>query len=107
MRDDYTSSDNPIDQMMDYAEKLKENGIDSTYIEENNIRLLKKDATCSNMKGFIGGASFVFDNKFVLFGDIEKLESKEKIKEHIKKYNLQLIDFKGPEVHDYGGAIEY
>ena len=49
----------------------------------------------------------MFDNKFVLFGDIEKLESKEKIKEHIKKYNLQLIDFKGPEVHDYGGAIEY
>ena len=31
------------------------------------------------MKGFIGGASFVFDNKFVLFGDIENLESKEKI----------------------------
>ena len=46
------------------------------------------------MKGFIGGASFVFDNKFVLFGDIEKLESKEKIKEHIKKYNLQLKGLK-------------
>ena len=102
-----TSQNSCITSDISIAKKLKENGIDSTYIEENNIRLLKKDATCSNMKGFIGGASFVFDNKFVLFGDIEKLESKEKIKEHIKKYNLQLIDFKGPEVHDYGGAIEY
>lgn len=102
-----TSKKSCITSDISIAKKLQENGIDSTFIEENNIRLLKKDATYSNMKGFIGGASFVFDNKFVLFGDIEKLESKEKIKEHIKKYNLQLIDFKGLEVHDYGGAIEY
>ena len=31
MRDDYTSSDNPIDQMMDYAEKLKENTVKDKY----------------------------------------------------------------------------
>ena len=49
--------------------------------------------------------SLVFDNKFVLFGDIEKLKNKEKILEHIKKYNLQLVHFKGLDIYDYGGGI--
>ena len=93
------TSDNGIDKI------LKENGINSTLIEENNIKLLKRDRTNSNMKGFIGGASFVFDNKFVLFGDIENLESKEKITKHLKKYKLELVNFKGLQVNDYGGAI--
>ena len=75
--------------------------------EEFKKGVLKKDGKYSNMKGFIGGASFVFDNKFVLFGDIENLESKEKIIEHLKKYELELVDFKGLEVNDYGGAIIY
>ena len=35
------------------------------------------------------------------------LESKEKIIEHLKKYELELVDFKGLEVNDYGGAIIY
>lgn len=93
------TSDKGIDRI------LKENGINSTLIEENNIKLLKRDRTNSNKKGFIGGASFVFDNKFVLFGDIENLESKEKITKHLKKYKLELVDFKGLQVNDYGGAI--
>ena len=29
------------------------------------------------MKGFIGGATLAFDNKFVLFGDIDYLNNKE------------------------------
>jgi len=95
------TSDRGIDKI------LKENGINSAFIEENNIKLLKKDGKYSNMKGFIGGASLVFDNKFILFGDIENLEGKEKIIEHLKKYELELVDFKGLEVNDYGGAIIY
>ena len=79
------TSDRGIDKI------LKENGIKSAFIEENNIKLLKKDGRYSNMKGFIGGASFVFDNKFVLFGDIENLESKEKIMEHERLINLSVI----------------
>ena len=59
------------------------------------------------MQGFIGGASLVFDNNFVLFGDIEKLESKDIILKHIKKYKLNLVDFKGLDVNDYGGGIIY
>ena len=52
------TSDRGIDKI------LKGNGINSAFIEENNIKLLKKDGKYSNMKGFIGGACFIFDNKF-------------------------------------------
>lgn len=89
------------------AEVLNKNNIDALYIEENNIKLLKKDKSISNMSGFIGGASLVFDNKFVLFGDIDMLRNKDKILEHIYKYNLKLVDFKGLDVYDYGGGIVF
>lgn len=89
------------------AEVLNKNNIDALYIEENNIKLLKKDKSISNMHGFIGGASLVFDNKFVLFGDINMLKNKDKILEHINKYNLELVDFKGLDVYDYGGGIVF
>ena len=84
---------------------LTENSIDNLYIQENNIRLLKKDRSLSYMRGFIGGASLSFDNKFVLFGDIDKLESKDIIKDFLKEKNIELIDFKGLDVYDYGGGI--
>lgn len=87
-----------------YNKLIKQN-IDCLYIEENNIKLLK-DGKISNMKGFIGGCTALLGNKFIIFGDIDKLESKEKIKEHINKYNLELIDFKGLEVLDLGGIME-
>ena len=86
---------------------LKENNIDNLYIKENNIRLLKKDGSISYMRGFIGGASLSFDNKFILFGDIDKLESGELIKEYLKDRNIEIIDFKGLDVYDYGGGIIY
>lgn len=87
------------------AENLNKYSIDTLYINEHNIKLLKKDKTISKMQGFIGGATLKFDNKFLIFGDIDKLENKEKIIEHISKYNLELIDFKGLDVYDYGGGL--
>lgn len=86
---------------------LKKYDIDVTYIQENNIKLLNRYGQETKMKGFIGGASFIFDNNFVLFGDINMLESKEEILEHLQKNKLKLVDFKGLEVYDYGGAIIY
>lgn len=86
---------------------LKNNGIDVLLAEEKNIKLLKKDGSISNMRGFIGGASLVFDNKFVIFGDIDYIENKEKILEHLHKYNLELINFKGLYIYDYGSGIIY
>lgn len=84
---------------------LKQNNIDTLYVEENNIKLLKKDGSISNMKGFIGGATLAFDNKFVLFGDSDNLANKEKILKHLNNYSLELIEFKGLNIYDYGGGI--
>ena len=87
------------------AKVLQANNIDASYIEENNIKLLKRDRTISKMSGFIGGATLTFDNKFVLFGDVNRLDSKEKILTHLNKYKLELIEFKGYDVYDYGGGV--
>lgn len=57
------------------------------------------------MKGFIGGASCVIENKFILFGDIDYLKNKDKIITFLKKHGLELIDFKKLNVYDYGGVI--
>ena len=102
-----TSHNSCITADKEIYEKLKNKGIEVCLIEEHNIKLLNRDGKPTNMQGFIGGASFVFDNKFVLFGDIEKLESKGKITNHLRKHNLELIDFKGLEVYDYGGGIVF
>ena len=61
------------------------------------------------MTGFIGGASAVIGNEFIIFGDIDNLkkENKEKILEHLEKYNLKLKDFKGLDIVDYGGILMY
>lgn len=84
---------------------LSENGIEALFIEEDDIKLLKKDRTVSSMKGFIGGATFVFDGKFVLFGDIDNLSNKAKVLEHLKRHKLELVDFKGLDIYDYGGGL--
>lgn len=102
-----TSNNSCITTDKKIADILSKNGIDALYIEENNIKLLKKDSTVSDMKGFIGGATLVFNNKFILFGDINKLQSKNEIIEHLNKYNLKLIDFKDLDVYDYGSGIIY
>ena len=86
---------------------LKENNIDVVFIEDEKINLLDRNGNKTKMNGFIGGATFIFDNKFVLFGDIEKLKSKDIIKRHLEKYKLELIDFKNLEINDYGSAIIY
>ena len=88
-------------------EALLKCNLDVTYIQENNIKLLNKYGEKTKMKGFIGGASFTFNNNFVLFGDIDMLESKNEILEHLQRNKLNLVDFKGLDVHDYGGAITY
>lgn len=102
-----TSNNSCITSDKGISKVLESNNIDVLYIEENNINLLKKDATVSTMKGFIGGASFVFDNKFVLFGDSNNLSNKDKIIQHLDKYNLELVDFKGLDIYDYGGGIVF
>ena len=100
-----TSDSSCITSDKKICEILMKNNLDSIYVNENNICLLKKDSSISTMRGFIGGASLVFDGKFILFGDSNKLKCKEQIVNHLNKYNLELIDFKGLDIYDYGGGI--
>lgn len=100
-----TSEKSCITTDKNICDTLKRCNLDVTYIQENNIKLLNKHGEETKMKGFIGGASFTFNNNFVLFGDIDMLESKYEILEHLQRNKLNLIDFKGLNVHDYGGAI--
>lgn len=88
---------------------LKEHNIDVLLIKDDNIKLLNKNKSISKMTGFIGGASAVIGNEFIIFGDIDNLkkENKEKILEHLEKYNLKLKDFKGLDIVDYGGILMY
>ena len=100
-----TSNNSCITTDEKISKKLIDIGIDALYIKEENIKLLKKDGSFSDKIGFIGGATLVFDNKFILFGDIENLQCKELVRKHLEKYGLELVDFKGEEVVDYGSGI--
>ena len=42
----------------------------------------------------------------MVFGDLEKIDYNNAIKEFIISKNLNLIDFKGMDVIDYGGIVE-
>lgn len=84
---------------------LQQKNIKVSLISEDDISLLEN----SKMTGFIGGATFVFDNKFVLFGDFNylKKENQEIIVENLKENNLELVNFKKLKIRDYGGAISF
>lgn len=84
---------------------LNQSKIDCLYLEEHNIKLLDRKGTETSMKGFIGGASCTINNKFILFGDSNYLNNKEKLVRFLNKYNIELIDFVGLSIHDYGGII--
>ena len=88
------------------AEKLIENGIDALYVKESNIKLLDKSGNPTGMQGFIGGATGILGNKFILFGDSKYLENKEIILNHIQKYGLELVEFEDELIYDYGGIID-
>jgi len=81
-------------------------------LSENNIDVLLLDyipdikLNNSSMKGFIGGAISRIDNNVIVFGDLNKIDKNNKIRDFIIKRNLNIIDFKNLNVNDYGGIIE-
>lgn len=87
-------------------EALKRENIDVILLDSNNIRLLDKNGLETKMKGFIGGASCTMENKFILFGDSDCLEEKNKLIEFLKRHNIELVDFKEMPIYDYGGIIQ-
>ncbi len=82
---------------------LKNHYIDCLLVKCNNITLLDKNGAETKMKGFIGGATVVIDNKFILFGDSNFLEDKEEVINFVSEHNLEFVDFKNETIHDYGG----
>lgn len=86
-------------------EALKMKNIDVLLISEINIGLVDKNGLKTNMSGFIGGASCVIGNKFILFGDANHLENKNALVRFIERYGLELVDFMGFDIIDYGGII--
>lgn len=99
------------------ATALSENGVDVLYALEPDIKLLKRtnklfaqeSKMCfeySDMSGFIGGAIARIENTVIVFGDIKKLVNADKIKKYINSKGLELKDFPGLDVIDYGGIVE-
>ncbi len=82
------------------------------YIEERNKedknKKDNKNYEYSKMSGFIGGATTRIDDKYIVFGDIRNIgkEYADKLVNMLKKRNIELIDFKGQDIVDYGGVIQ-
>ena len=87
-----------------YKILLKHN-IDVLYLQyEPDIKLLTKNGF-SNRKGFIGGAISKIEQNIIIFGDLNKIDQEEKIRKFISTKKLNIIDFEGLEVIDYGGIV--
>lgn len=85
---------------------LQKHGVDVLYLEyEPNIKLLNINGY-SNRKGFIGGVISRIGNDIVVFGDLRKIDKNNIIRDFITKRELNIIEFKGLDVIDYGGVIE-
>lgn len=86
------------------AKSLTSRGINVLLVKDlDNIKLLDNNNKYSYMHGFIGGSIFRIENKIFVCGDLEKLDGR--IREFIQKRNLEIIDFTGLDVIDYGGVL--
>lgn len=85
---------------------LQKYDIDVLYLQyELDIKLLNNNVY-STRKGFIGGAISRIGNNIIVFGDLNKIDQNEQIRKFIEKRNLNIIEFIGLDVIDYGGIIE-
>lgn len=86
---------------------LKDSGLNILFLDYiPDIKLLNEKGNYSEMNGFIGGAIARIDDNIVVFGDLNKVDNKSYIRKFIEKKNLNIIDFSGLDVIDYGGIIE-
>ena len=86
---------------------LKDIGFDVLFLDyKPNIKLFNENGKYSEMSGFIGGAITRIANNIIIFGDLNKIDNNGYIRSFIKETNLEIIDFKGLDVVDYGGIIE-
>lgn len=84
---------------------LQKYNVDVLYLEyEPDIKLLSNNGY-SNRNGFIGGAISRINDNIIIFGDLNKIDKQEQIRKFIEKRNLNIIQFKGLDVIDYGGVV--
>ena len=85
---------------------LRFHGIETLLVSNNlDIKLLNGNRY-SDKKGFIGGCIARIDNSIIVFGELSKIDTDGKIKTFISNRKLNIIEFKGIDVIDYGGLIE-
>lgn len=78
------------------AEKL---GIDALFITSGNIGLQGYDC------GFIGGASFYYNDTVYFFGDIKYHPDGAKIFDFINKHGMRAVCTCDSPLYDFGGAL--
>ena len=100
-----TSENSCITSDKGICETLKRKNIDVLLLDNTNIRLLDKNGLQTKMNGFIGGATAIIEDKFIIFGDSNKILDKASLIEHLNNHNLKLVDFKNLEIIDYGSII--
>lgn len=84
---------------------LQKHNIDVLYLGyEPDIKLLNNKGY-SSRKGFIGGAISRIDDNIVVFGDLGKIDTEDQIRSFIKERNIDILEFKGFDVIDYGGIV--
>ncbi len=81
------------------ASVLTEYGLNVLVITPGHIALPGYDY------GFIGGASFVYENKIIFFGNIEEHPDYAFIKNFITSAGYELIYDKNEKLTDFGGGV--
>ncbi|MBQ2835917.1 MAG: hypothetical protein IJE68_03700 [Clostridia bacterium] len=85
---------------------LQKHNLDVLYLDyDPDIKLLN-DNQYSHKKGFIGGAISRIGNRIMVFGDLNKIDQDNKIRNFITNKNINIIEFKNLDVIDYGGIVE-
>ena len=85
---------------------LQKHNVDVLYLQyEPDIKLLTSQGY-SKRKGFIGGAISRIGDKIIIFGDLDKIDKEEKIRDFISVRRLNIVEFKELDVIDYGGIVE-
>lgn len=88
------------------AETLRKYKIDVLYLEYlPDIKLWNSQNEYSKMRGFIGGAMARIEDKIIVFGDLRRIDKQGKIRDFIQKQHLEIVDFEGLDVIDYGGIV--
>ena len=94
---------------------INDNGLDNSLPKKDfeillverdlDIKLLMNNGKYSSKKGFIGGCISRIDDKIIVFGDLNRIDRNGKIRNFIKNRRLEIIEFEGLDVIDYGGVL--